>query len=85
MKKSSSQGLPVGALTFSLWLGQLRTGQHRQQGEASGCLSYSTSSDFLIVLFFFSFLVFLIKLAAAQLILFLWKSPWHCDSVPVVE
>lgn len=48
-------------------------------------LSHSTSSDFLTVCFFFSFLVFSIKLAAAQLILFLWKSPWHHDSLPVAE
>lgn len=84
MKKSSSQGLPIRALALSVWLGQLMTGQHGQQG-GGGCLSHSTFSDFLSVFFFFSFLVFLIKLAAAQLILFLWKSTWHCDSLPVVE
>lgn len=84
VKKSTSQAPTVGALTLFVWLGQLRTGQHGQQG-GGGCLSHSTFSNFPTIFFFFSFLVFLFKLAAAQLILFLWKSPWHCDSLPVVE
>ena len=52
-------------------------------GEAGGCLSHSSSSDFLTILFSFSFLLFLIKLAAAQLILF--QTTWQCGPIPVVE
>lgn len=52
-------------------------------GRQWGCFSHSTSSDFLTI-FFFSFLLFLIKLVA-QLILFLWKTTWQWDPLPVVE